>query len=244
MSDVTRILSASASQFAGEFARFANLANWTNDDRECLLLREDDRGTSLPVFSRAATTPRVANSLFAEEVFGRRVGWFMSAATSRPTHCMIAVTLGRPHCTALQCNDATVQRGRVRRRNAGCVPTNTRTFRLRGGRLDCHNRSRHKGVAVCQLRHALTSASARGSLRVAWRSPARNESRQYRGGLRMNDNDLSSAGCSDAASGAGCHRLSQTCITYTPPVIPCMNSRATIGDKRAGSAACVCSALD
>ncbi len=51
-------------------------------------------------------------------------------------------------------------------------------------------------------------------------SPSRNESRQYRGGLRMNDNDLSSAGGSHAASGAGCHRLSQTCITFSPPGNP------------------------
>ncbi len=75
-----------------------NLANWTNDDRECLLLREDDRGTSLPVFSRAATTPIVTNSPSPQEVFGRRIGSFVSSVTSPQTHCMIAATLGRPHC--------------------------------------------------------------------------------------------------------------------------------------------------
>ncbi len=140
-------------------------------------------------FSRAATTPKVANSPSPEEAAGRRIGSFVSSATSRQTHCTIAVTLGRPHCsvTMQRCNEVGYDAG------TGCVPTNTRTFRLRGGRLDCRNCSRNKGVAVCQLRHVLTSASARGSWRVARRSPARNESWQYRGGLRMNDNDLSSA---------------------------------------------------
>jgi hypothetical protein len=152
---------------------------------------------------------------------------------------MIAATPGRPHCTALQCNVATVQRGWVRRRNEGCVPTNTRTFRVRGGRFDCRNCSRNKGVAVCQSRHVLTSASARGSWRVARRSSARNKSWQYRGGLRMNDTDLSSADCSDAASGAGCHRLSQTCITINPPGNPLYESSSDdrrrarrVGDMR------------
>jgi hypothetical protein len=51
----------------------------------------------------------------------------------------------------------------------GCVPTNTRTFLLRGRRLDCRNCSRNKGVAVCQLRHVLTSPSAPGSWRMARR---------------------------------------------------------------------------
>jgi hypothetical protein len=51
----------------------------------------------------------------------------------------------------------------------GAAPTNTRTFLLRGGRLDCCNRSRNKGVAVCQFRHVLTSPSAPGSWRVARR---------------------------------------------------------------------------
>ena len=118
----------------------ANLANWTNDDRECLLLREDDRGTSLPFFSRAATTPKVANSPSPEEVFGRRIGSFVPCATSKtdPLYDCSNSPQAALHRIAVQrCNGAT--RSATTEVHGVCVPTNTRTFRLRGGRLDWRN---------------------------------------------------------------------------------------------------------